>query len=109
VEGELDAFTASDLRAELCAVEAAEPKLIVIDLRAVQFLDSSGLAVILGARQRAVEAVAWNLELIIAGSSAVEEMFAAIRADSLLTIAVDPGPAAEEPRDAAVVSATQTG
>jgi|SRR5688572_11780611 anti-sigma B factor antagonist len=86
VDGELDAFTAPVLRTELEAVEAAEPDRVVLDLSRVRFLDSSGLAVILGLRERAMDGGGWKLELIIAGSGAVEDTFAAIEADSLFSL-----------------------
>jgi anti-anti-sigma factor len=96
VDGELDAFTAETLRTEMNAVEAADPKRVVLDLRRVRFLDSSGLAVILGVRERAMSESGWELELVIAGSNAVEDTFAAIRADSMFSVI--PGPAEEGTR-----------
>jgi anti-anti-sigma factor len=98
VNGELDAFTARILRTEMSAVEAAEPERVVLDLRSVRFLDSSGLAVILGARERAMDEGGWDLELVIAGSDAVEDTFAAIKAESMFSLisAAEVGQAQED-------------
>jgi anti-anti-sigma factor len=90
VDGELDAFTAQTLRTEMSAVEAADPERVVLDLRKVRFLDSSGLAVILGARERAMSETGWELELVIAGSNAVEDTFAAIKAESMFSLIAAP-------------------
>jgi anti-sigma B factor antagonist len=43
VTGELDVSTARDLSRALKAAEADEPELIVVDLQAVPFIDSTGL------------------------------------------------------------------
>ena len=49
VAGEIDLYTAADLRAELRAALGDDPSALVIDLTATSFLDSSGLAAMLGA------------------------------------------------------------
>lgn len=49
-EGELDAATAPDLELELAAALRSDAETVVLDLRALVFLDSSGLRVILRAR-----------------------------------------------------------
>ena len=49
VSGEIDLYTAADLRAELRAALDDDPSALVIDLTATTFLDSSGLAAMLGA------------------------------------------------------------
>jgi anti-sigma B factor antagonist len=51
--GEIDVRTAADLRAALDAVLDGHPPKIVIDLSAVTFMDSTGLGVLTGARNRA--------------------------------------------------------
>lgn len=51
--GELDAYTAPDVRAELAQLtETAGPLTLVCDLSAVTFLDSSALGVLIGALKR---------------------------------------------------------
>jgi len=77
--GELDAFFAEGLRGELELVEGTRPRLIVLDLRGITFLDSSGLMVILGAIERAREA-SREVRLLIEGSRAVESLFETIGA-----------------------------
>src|SRR2546421_467170 len=57
VRGELDMDSASPLRA-LLASEDAQGPVVVLDLRAVTFVDSSGLSVIVGEHQRAKAAEA---------------------------------------------------
>jgi anti-anti-sigma factor len=54
VVGELDLAVAEQLRA---AIEAVDPgvELVVVDLARCEFLDSTGLAVILGAREQLEE------------------------------------------------------
>ncbi len=47
VAGEVDLLTAPLVREKTCAVLEARPLLLVLDLRAITFFDSSGLAVLL--------------------------------------------------------------
>src|SRR5438093_10531729 len=51
--GELDISRADDVERELERVESGNPELIVFDLRGLEFLDSTGLRLILGADSRA--------------------------------------------------------
>jgi len=51
--GELDAFTAADLRDRLRELMAAGMHDIVIDLAALNFIDSTALGVLVSARKRA--------------------------------------------------------
>ncbi|MGA6161564.1 STAS domain-containing protein [Amycolatopsis magusensis] len=53
VAGELDMATAPELKETLRGVLEDEPEAVVIDLTAVPFLGSSGLAVLTGFQQRA--------------------------------------------------------
>src|SRR4051812_44139396 len=87
--GELDVYATPALRAALTNVERIEPELIVLDLRGLDFLDSSGLAVLVGALERAVE-TSRSVRLIIKGSRAVETLFETVRAQDFLEIADDP-------------------
>jgi anti-sigma B factor antagonist len=52
VTGEVDSSSAPVLRAELDSVLGAGPAEVVVDLCAVTFLDSAGLAVLAGAHRR---------------------------------------------------------
>jgi anti-sigma B factor antagonist len=51
--GELDLVSAPQLESELTAVESPEAGEVLIDLAEVQFIDSTGLRVLLGAAKRA--------------------------------------------------------
>lgn len=55
VSGEVDSSSAPVLRKELDVALSAGAAEIVVDLRAVEFLDSAGLAVLAGAHRRASE------------------------------------------------------
>ena len=87
--GELDVYATPALRAALANVERTEPELIVLDLRSLEFLDSSGLAVLLGAHERAAES-GRRVRLIIKGSRAVETLFETVQAQDFLEIVDDP-------------------
>lgn len=60
--GELDLGSAPKLESELMSVESTYPREFVIDLDGVQFIDSTGLRVLLGATRRA-HAAAHELHL----------------------------------------------
>ena len=53
LSGELDLSTASSVEAELASAEKKRPPLIVMDLRGLQFMDSTGLRLLLAADSRA--------------------------------------------------------
>ena len=53
LHGELDGATAKELEAEFIRIEATSVSRIVLDLRELDFIDSTGLAVILRADTRA--------------------------------------------------------
>ena len=55
IGGELDIATAPELRARVAAVMDAGARRLVLDLRAVTFVDSTALAVFVGARSRLAE------------------------------------------------------
>lgn len=50
--GEIDVYTSPDFRRELAALVAGDAKRVVVDLAAVDFIDSSGLGVLVGALKR---------------------------------------------------------
>jgi anti-sigma B factor antagonist len=60
--GEIDLTSAPTLEGALIAVESNYPREFVIDLEGVQFIDSTGLRVLLGATRRA-RAAAHELHL----------------------------------------------
>ncbi|MBA3488182.1 MAG: STAS domain-containing protein [Longispora sp.] len=53
VAGEIDVYTAPKLREQLVALSEAGVRNIVVDLARVEFLDSTGLGVLVGALKRA--------------------------------------------------------
>jgi anti-sigma B factor antagonist len=55
VEGEVDLATAPTLQDALVEAIAAEPTEVVVDLSGVTFMDSTGLAALVRAHQRAAE------------------------------------------------------
>ena len=55
VFGELDLATSPALEQELARVGGEEPPLIVVDLAELEFMDSTGLSVLVRAHQRAEE------------------------------------------------------
>ena len=61
LRGELDLAGAAALEQELARLDAAEPDAIVLDLRDVDFMDSSGLRVVaVAARARRSAAAGWR-------------------------------------------------
>src|SRR5690348_5791687 len=55
VAGELDLASAEQLEAQLRQLESAEPELLVLDLRELEFMDSTGLRAVIAADARARE------------------------------------------------------
>jgi anti-sigma B factor antagonist len=53
VAGELDLATAEQLEAQLKQVESSEPATLVLDLRELEFMDSTGLRAVIAADARA--------------------------------------------------------
>src|SRR5688500_20372708 len=74
VAGELDYDRAYIFDTELRAIEARRPATIVLDLRRLRFLDSTGLSRILAADRRARRA--GRRFVVVRGSKAVQRLFA---------------------------------
>ncbi len=55
VKGELDLASSPTLEQELERVAGDSPSLVIIDLRELEFMDSTGLSVLIRAHQRAQE------------------------------------------------------
>jgi anti-sigma B factor antagonist len=62
VQGELDIASAPDLRATVATAICSGPERIVIDLRHVTFIDSTGISVLLRLRSRAI---AGQIDMIV--------------------------------------------
>ena len=89
VRGELDIATAPQLTAEFERVVALDAlELVVLDLRGLEFLDSSGLETILklDANLRAKDVPL----AIVRGPRAVERLFSVMQLDRRLRIVDDP-------------------
>ncbi len=72
LEGEIDLSTAPEAEGRISEAEASGPARLIIDLREVTFMDSSGLRVLLSAHKRA-EAEGHEFALI-RGGDAVERL-----------------------------------
>jgi anti-sigma B factor antagonist len=83
--GELDISTAPRVEEELRRVEDGRPPVIVLDLSALEFMDSTGLRVIVSADGRAREEDR-SLRLV-RGPEAVQRIFRVTRLDERLEIA----------------------
>lgn len=55
VSGELDLASGPTLESELDKIAAPETTLVIVDLRRLEFMDSTGLSIIVRAHQRLVE------------------------------------------------------
>jgi anti-sigma B factor antagonist len=91
LSGELDISTGMRLDEELKRWEADEPGLMVIDLRRLEFMDSSGLRTLIAADSRARDG--GRRLVIVQGPDVVKRVFRVTRLDERLEI-VDEPPAA---------------
>jgi anti-anti-sigma factor len=79
LRGELDLAHAYTFDEELRRVEETRPTCVVLDLRGLGFLDSTGLARLLAARRRARRA--GHRLLIVRGPRAIQRLFALAAVD----------------------------
>src|SRR4051794_31960495 len=89
--GELDIATASRIEEALRAAEEAAPALLVLDLRQLSFMDSTGLRTILGADARAREA--GRRVVVVQGDENIRRVFEVTRLYERVEIVDDPGEA----------------
>jgi len=73
VSGELDLASAEQLREALRSPEAQAPT-VILDLRKVSFIDSSGLSVVVGEHRRATAADC-RFAVAVGGAPAVQRLF----------------------------------
>lgn len=86
--GELDLASAPSLAGELKASSADGTAAIVLDMRELSFIDSSGLRAVLAAREQAADA---GYEFaVVRGSPQVRRLFAITRADEHLQMLDSP-------------------
>jgi anti-sigma B factor antagonist len=86
--GELDISRTEEAELELERVEADGPEILVLDLRGLEFLDSSGLRVILGADTRARRA--GRSVVIVRGVEKVQRVFRITLLDRRFDFVDDP-------------------
>jgi anti-anti-sigma factor len=88
VAGELDMASAPQIEEELRSVEQQDPSVILLDLRELDFMDSSGLRAILTADARARDQ--GRRLVVIRGSENIQRLFAVTRLDERMEIVDDP-------------------
>lgn len=89
-EGEVDLSTTDEVREELLAA-AAEAATVVLDLRSVAFIDSSGIRLLVEI-QRLADAQGTGF-LVVRGADHVQRLFDLAGLTSRLTLIDDPGEA----------------
>ena len=86
--GELDIASTQMLENELSAIEANSPGTLVLDLRRVEFIDSTGLRALIAADERARSD--GRRLAVVRGQNAVERLLAVTQLDQRLDIVEDP-------------------
>jgi anti-sigma B factor antagonist len=86
--GELDIASAPRFEEGLVEVEADTPGVLVLDLRRVDFIDSTGLRSVIAADERARSA--GRRLVVVRGPAAVERVFNVTQLDRRLEIVDDP-------------------
>ena len=84
VTGEIDMATAPRFRQRLLAVTAAGAQNVVIDLSGVDFIDSTGLGVLMGAAKR-VRSLGGDIRLVMTGSR-LSDLIELTRLDRVLDV-----------------------
>ena len=90
LRGVVDLFTAPELKNALAEALASAPNRIVVDLRGVTVLDSSGLAAIVGAHRRLVH-TGGTLDIVV-GDHGTALKFKVTGLDQLMRIWTAPPP-----------------
>jgi anti-sigma B factor antagonist len=86
--GELDIASAPQFEEGLARVEGDTPGVLVLDLRGVEFIDSTGLRAVIAADERARSA--GRRFVIVRGTAAVERVFSVTQLDQRLDIVESP-------------------
>jgi anti-sigma B factor antagonist len=84
VTGELDLRTSPELEEHLNRAFVAGTELVILDLRQIEFMDSTGLRVLLGAHQRAHEN--GRRFALVRGADQVERVLTLTGVRDLLTV-----------------------
>jgi anti-sigma B factor antagonist len=88
LEGELDLSSAQRVEREIAQLEATAPATIVLDLRGLTFMDSTGLRIVVAADARGREAD--RRLVIVRGPAAIQRIFTLTRLDERLNLVDDP-------------------
>ncbi len=88
VSGELDLRTSPELEQRLAAAFDSGAELVILDLRLIEFMDSTGLRVLLGAHQRAHES--GRRFALVRGADQVERVLTLTGVRDLLTVVDSP-------------------
>lgn len=88
VRGELDLSTVETLRDSLRS-EQVRAATVVLDLRQLQFIDSSGLSLLVAEQQRARED-GFRFAIAVGGAPAVQRLFELTGLQDTLTLVEDP-------------------
>lgn len=88
VRGELDLATVEQLREALRSPDG-QAETVILDLRELTFMDSSGLSLVVSEQQRA-QASGYRLAVAVGGAPAVERMFALTGLRGTLELIEDP-------------------
>jgi len=93
LSGELDIDTKLKLKAVLARVEAGHPKTIMVDLRRLEFMDSVGLGVLLGALRRS-RTGGWRL-VLVKGPEPIDQLLLITGVRNLVDVVDDPDEAGD--------------
>jgi anti-anti-sigma factor len=88
LRGELDCDTSTALREELETLEAEHPPLLLIDLRGLSFMDSSGLRELATAVRRGRQE--GRRVVLVKGSAPIDSVLAITRAEDAMETVEDP-------------------
>jgi anti-anti-sigma factor len=86
--GELDIASTERLEQELAAIERNARGTLVLDMRQVEFIDSTGLRTLIAANERARSG--GRRLAIVPGSNAVERLLSVTKLDQRLELVEDP-------------------
>jgi anti-anti-sigma factor len=86
--GELDIASTQTLENELSAIETNSPGTLVLDLRRVEFIDSTGLRALIAADERARSD--GRRLAVVRGPNTVERLLAVTQLDQRLDMVEDP-------------------
>ena len=88
LNGELDISSASRVEREIALIEDSAPPLLVLDLRQLRFMDSTGLRIVVSANARAEEAK--RRLVVVRGPEPVQRIFRITRLEERLEMVDDP-------------------